>query len=604
MMVAYNLALLGPFRLERPAARGGRFESDKVRALLAFLASEPGPHRRETLATLLWPEKPEQRSRRNLSQALYNLRQVVDPADEHIAVTSRTVQFLPGKTFEVDLLRFEQYLQDVSQHPHPHSILCDGCRQRLEAAADLPRGQFLEGLHVAGSVVFEDWLRRKRELLRDKLIETLRMLVHSSERLGHYSAALTYLQRVQELDPLHEEICRQWMRLLVLSGQRNAALRRYEAFRLLLWDELGVEPEEKTQALYQRLLSMEAPEDAPPISQQLPGLLSSSDGAWDEAQTLEVAGEMARARGDYGQARTFHERALERYQAANDRRGMARSLGFLGLAARDTGDLRRARRLIRQARQIYQELGDRFSSAEMDITLARLLTFLGEFSKSADLINEALPVYGDLGLQQRLAYFTGGLALNQMMMGRYAEARANASQCMQLSYLLGDRQGVCFGMSLLGTIAVAGEDDRPAEQLLRQALVLAKTIDRPEDLGGVLSSLCYLMVKGNEFQRASVHMVDGLQLVAKSHNIIAALFIIPATAFFLKMRGEGKRAYELYALCNKFALFEQSAYFATLYAPYFEHCQTTAPRQQGASASPDLLWRAVDNLLAQVHLFA
>src|SRR5512135_2154191 len=50
-------------------------ESDKVRALLAYLAVEADrSHRRETLAGLLWPEYPEQVARHNLRQALFNLR--------------------------------------------------------------------------------------------------------------------------------------------------------------------------------------------------------------------------------------------------------------------------------------------------------------------------------------------------------------------------------------------------------------------------------------------------------------------------------------------------------------------------------------------------
>ena len=54
------------------------FEYDKVRALLAYLAVESDrPHRRETLAGLLWHEKSERDARHDLSQALYDL--LIDP---------------------------------------------------------------------------------------------------------------------------------------------------------------------------------------------------------------------------------------------------------------------------------------------------------------------------------------------------------------------------------------------------------------------------------------------------------------------------------------------------------------------------------------------
>ena len=53
----------------------------KTFALLAFLALEPGPHRRERLTTLLWGEYPEEKAKASLRQALSHLRD---------ALTSRT----------------------------------------------------------------------------------------------------------------------------------------------------------------------------------------------------------------------------------------------------------------------------------------------------------------------------------------------------------------------------------------------------------------------------------------------------------------------------------------------------------------------------------
>ena len=72
------ISLLGPFRVILEGQPLTAFESDKVRALLAYLALESGvPHRRDALAALLWPEHAERNARHNLSQALHNLRAVL-----------------------------------------------------------------------------------------------------------------------------------------------------------------------------------------------------------------------------------------------------------------------------------------------------------------------------------------------------------------------------------------------------------------------------------------------------------------------------------------------------------------------------------------------
>ena len=61
------IALMGPLFVTREGVPLGGFESDKVRALLAFLAAEPGrPHRRAALADMLWPERPERAALLNL----------------------------------------------------------------------------------------------------------------------------------------------------------------------------------------------------------------------------------------------------------------------------------------------------------------------------------------------------------------------------------------------------------------------------------------------------------------------------------------------------------------------------------------------------------
>src|SRR4029079_17377356 len=55
-------------------------------------------------------------------------------------------------------------------------------------------------------------------------------------------------------DPTREEAHRQLMLLLTLSGQRGAALAQYETCRRALNDELGLDPDTETEALYRRIL--------------------------------------------------------------------------------------------------------------------------------------------------------------------------------------------------------------------------------------------------------------------------------------------------------------------------------------------------------------
>jgi len=55
------------------------------------------------------------------------------------------------------------------------------------------------------------------------------------------------------MEPWREEAHRQLMRILAHSGQRSAALAQYKVCRRILAEELGVEPDAETQALYARI---------------------------------------------------------------------------------------------------------------------------------------------------------------------------------------------------------------------------------------------------------------------------------------------------------------------------------------------------------------
>ena len=83
-MARLRLSFLGSFQAwldDRPLAG---FESNKVRALLVYLAVEADrPHAREGLAGLLWPDSPNATALSNLRYALSDLRQVIARRSPH-----------------------------------------------------------------------------------------------------------------------------------------------------------------------------------------------------------------------------------------------------------------------------------------------------------------------------------------------------------------------------------------------------------------------------------------------------------------------------------------------------------------------------------------
>jgi DNA-binding SARP family transcriptional activator len=77
-MAHLSLSLLGLFQAELDGQQVTGFESNKVRALLAYLATEADrPHARQALAGLLWPDYTDRSALNNLRSALANLRHAI-----------------------------------------------------------------------------------------------------------------------------------------------------------------------------------------------------------------------------------------------------------------------------------------------------------------------------------------------------------------------------------------------------------------------------------------------------------------------------------------------------------------------------------------------
>src|SRR5512147_1038275 len=119
-MPVLSLFLLGSFQAildDRPIAG---FESNKVRALLAYFAVEGDrPHSRDELIGLLWPDQPDATARANLRQALANLRNAIgDRAAQapFLSTTSDSIQFQRSEQCSIDVVVFAELLAACKAH--------------------------------------------------------------------------------------------------------------------------------------------------------------------------------------------------------------------------------------------------------------------------------------------------------------------------------------------------------------------------------------------------------------------------------------------------------------------------------------------------------
>lgn len=245
-----QLSLLGGLTITYRNTAVSQFASRKVEGLLVYLACNPWPHPRETLAALLWPDNDQNRALANLSVALTSLRKQLPAA---VLAERHTVAFNPEQDTLLDTVVFQRAVSQAEEEQKSRGKPGHAGAAQLAAAVSLYHGDFLAGFNIRNAPEFEAWVLLEQERLRQQFLAALADLVAFHRQRGRLDAAIAYAQQLLAVDPMQEDIHRQLMTLFVQNNQRPAALAQFERCWRILNMELGVEPNEATVLLYKQI---------------------------------------------------------------------------------------------------------------------------------------------------------------------------------------------------------------------------------------------------------------------------------------------------------------------------------------------------------------
>jgi DNA-binding SARP family transcriptional activator/Flp pilus assembly protein TadD len=242
--------VLGPVEIEldgQPIDLG----RPRQRCVLAVLLVEPNtvvPV--EALVDRVWGEDPPRAVRNALHAHLARLRRALAGSPE-IRVVRRSGGYLVEVDAEsVDLHRFRRLVAAA------RSVNDEQASAWLEQALALWRGTALTG--ITGS-----WAEGFRTSLDGEWLATVLERNAADLRRGRHVELLAELRRLLAAHPLHERLAAQLMLATYRAGSQAEALQVFHNIRGVLIEELGIEPGEELQHLYQRILTGDAALAAP-----------------------------------------------------------------------------------------------------------------------------------------------------------------------------------------------------------------------------------------------------------------------------------------------------------------------------------------------------
>ena len=132
-----EISLLGGLSIEENGQPVTGLASRKAEVLLAYLVCSGEAHARETLADLLWDERPHKQGLANLRAVLTSLRKQFAA---YLIITRHTVAFNFESTYRLDTAEFTALLAAAQKRA--------AAEAQLAEAIDLYRGDFLEGVNA------------------------------------------------------------------------------------------------------------------------------------------------------------------------------------------------------------------------------------------------------------------------------------------------------------------------------------------------------------------------------------------------------------------------------------------------------------------------
>ena len=263
----FRIHLFGRFRVEYGDESVEGLGTFKVQELLSYLLVHRNrPRPREALASLLWGDMPTDKARKHLRQALWHLQTALKSrnavaVDQVLVVEDHWVQLNTRAEIWLDVALLEETFAGLKDKPG--WALTANEKDQLQAAVQLYEGDLLEGS-------YQDWCLFERERLQNIYLAMLYKLMRYCEAHNEYEAGQIFGTRILNYDRASERTHQRLMKLQYMAGDRTAALRQYERCVIALDEDLGVKPDKRTVALYEKICSGE-PELPSNLSQLVSG---------------------------------------------------------------------------------------------------------------------------------------------------------------------------------------------------------------------------------------------------------------------------------------------------------------------------------------------
>ena len=239
--MSLEIYLLGQFKLQANHLPI-ELPSRPAQSLLAYLALNAGlQHRREKLASFIWPEAAEPNARGYLRRVLWQIRKSFSSGsiawEDYLQISDIEVAFREDADYWLDA----NLLLARGQAPPVDDLI---------EIVQLYRGELLPGF-------YDQWTVIEREHLLLAYNQKMNLLLEVLIQSSRWDAALEWGEQWLQMAYSPEPAFRALMIAHAGLGDQGMVSATYQRCRQILNRDLGLEPAPETQQLFQQLVAGE-----------------------------------------------------------------------------------------------------------------------------------------------------------------------------------------------------------------------------------------------------------------------------------------------------------------------------------------------------------
>jgi len=216
------------------------WEIAKSRDLFFLILQTPQGLTRDQIGSEFWPDHNPERLEPAFRSTIYRLRRAL--YRDCIRYMDGMYRFDWTGNYWYDRMEFEGMLKKAESAGSVRETI-----ESLEEALKLYKGDYLQDN-------FDDWCGLERERLRIEHRSAMEKLARMYVEQKEYPKAKHLYQVLIREDVFNEDVHRELIRCLALSGDRASAIQQYQDLVRVLWDELGLHPDPLTEALYREII--------------------------------------------------------------------------------------------------------------------------------------------------------------------------------------------------------------------------------------------------------------------------------------------------------------------------------------------------------------